>query len=84
MRALIYLALPSVGFAWLLQVDLPRVPYAIDAGFIVDAGPDYLGRALVMLGLAAVAVAVAFAIALLFGVRPTDSKRSSFGGRSRL
>jgi hypothetical protein len=71
MRVLIYLALPSVAFAWLLQVDSPAwSALPLDGGFFYRSPdtPANLVEALEYAALGAGIVAVIVAIVKLFGV----------------
>jgi hypothetical protein len=79
MRALVYLALPFVAFAWLLQVDFPKTPSGLgDFGFY-DA-PSALDRLLealayVVLGAGIVVAVVAIVKFLRIGAPPPPPRR---------
>jgi hypothetical protein len=79
-RALIYLASPSVAFAWLLEVDVPAPVLRFDGWFdewAVDA-IDHLTEAAGYVALGAGVVAVLVALGYLFSVNvdPQPGQRS--------
>jgi hypothetical protein len=79
-RALIYLALPSVAFAWLLEVDVPAPVWRSDGWFhewALDA-IGHLTEAAGYVALGAGVVAVLVALGLLFStdVGPQPGRRS--------
>jgi hypothetical protein len=79
MRALVYLALPSVAFAWLLQVDFPTTSRRLgDFGlYLAPSALDRLLEALayVVLGAGIVIAVVAIVKFLGIGATPPPYRR---------
>lgn len=74
MRLLVYLSVPSVAFAWLVEIDFPSWPSRLlDSGFPPPSALDHFVEAVAYVGLSVVTVAVLAGLAELWG----------FGSRSR-
>jgi hypothetical protein len=76
MRALVYLALPSVAFAWLLTVDLPTVDWGVlDVGFFIRDPSNGVLPALLSAALVAGIVIAIVAVASVFGAPARPRRR---------
>jgi hypothetical protein len=81
MRWLVYLSLPSVAFAWLVEIDFPTWPARLlDSGFPPLSPLDQFVEAVAYAGLGAATVAVIVGLVKLLGI---DLERHSQGGHSR-